>query len=62
MDKEWWLKHIWKRKAGARGLPDTWRAKELVSEAYDFGFINRRVYQSAIEKIQRVQNGSWMFE
>jgi len=35
---------------------------EIVSMAYDEGFINWNVYQKAIKKINSNKNGGWMFE
>jgi hypothetical protein len=61
MDKSYWLKYVWKKETRTGYLPDTFRAMELVAEAYHFDFINRNSYQLAIDMIERVKNGSRMF-
>ena len=62
MDKSYWLKNVWGKETRTGCLPDTFRAMELIDEAYHYGFINWNSYQSAIDKIKRVKNGNWMFE
>jgi hypothetical protein len=62
MDKSYWLKYVWKKETRMGCFSDTFRAMELVAEAYHFDFINWNSYQLAIDMIGRVKNGSWMFE
>jgi hypothetical protein len=60
MDSEW-VKSIWKSESTS-GLPDTFKAKRLVTESYECGLISWNTYNLALDKIRRVQNGDWMFE
>jgi hypothetical protein len=43
-------------------LPDYFKAREFLVEAYYAGLINWNVYQAAWNKTEQVKNGSWMFE
>jgi hypothetical protein len=56
-----WVRSIWKSNSTS-SLPDIFKAKRLVTECYEFGLINWNTYNSAMDKIRRVQNGDWMFE
>jgi hypothetical protein len=56
-----WVKAIW-RSESTSSLPDTYKAKRLARESYDCGLIGWNTYNSALAKIQTVQNGNWMFE
>jgi hypothetical protein len=55
------VKSIWKSNSTS-GLPDTFKAKRLVTEAYTCGLINWNTYNLALDRIKKVQNGNWMFE
>jgi hypothetical protein len=56
-----WVKSIWKSDSTS-GLPDTFKAKRLVTESYESGLINWNTYNLALDRIRRVQNGDWMFD
>ena len=43
-------------------IPDTWQARYIITLAVREKIINWKVYCLAYEKINRVDNGSWMFE
>jgi len=43
-------------------FPDWLRATYKISDAFDFKLINWNIFNLAKDKIQRVKNGSWMFE
>jgi hypothetical protein len=60
MDSKW-VKSIWNSDSTS-GLPDTFKAKRLVTESYDSGLINWNTYNLAVDRIRMVQNGDWMFD
>ena len=43
-------------------FPYTLILKGLIRDAYNAGAINWNVYQAALERIKRTENGTWMFE
>jgi hypothetical protein len=43
-------------------MPDTLRARYKIYEAYKNGFINWNIFNLALDKIDRVKRGTWMFE
>jgi hypothetical protein len=44
------------------GMSDTIKARRFVTESYRCGLINWNTYNLALDRIQRVQNGDWMFD
>lgn len=54
---------MWENETqNSRRWPDFLRTREILYKAYLLGIINWTVYNEGLEKVTRVQNGSWMFE
>ena len=44
------------------GMFDVLTAQEILSEAFDEGYLKWHIFQMALSKIRANINGSWMFE
>jgi hypothetical protein len=56
-----WVKSIWNSDSTS-GLPDTFKAKRLVIESYDYGLINWNTYNLPLDRIRIDQKRDWMFD
>lgn len=52
----------WKGVTSKTWMPDTLRATFKLYEAYGSGIITWNIFNSGLEKVERVTRGSWMFE
>jgi hypothetical protein len=56
-----WVRNLW-HQPSTSGLPDCYKAKRYIAECYYFGIINWKTYDLAMQKIQQIQNGDWMYK